>query len=236
MRLIVDADTLCFSSAAMAEGMDATQACWNVDRGLESLLARLNNFNYSLYLTGDNNFRYKIFPEYKRTRRAKANPEFLKVAKEHLVKEYGAVLSDGCEADDLCGVDQTQSALNGEDTIICSIDKDLDQIAGRHYSPAIVRLGIVVREEKEYYVSPKDGLRFFYRQMLIGDSGDGIPGAKGIGKVKAEAILKDLDTEEELLNAVRDCYSCDEEMLMNGQCLYIWREMNKMWEIPNFTE
>lgn len=221
----------------MAEGMDDTQACWNVDRGLESLLARLNSGpNYTLYLTGENNFRYGIFPEYKASRRKLQKPEHLAAAKEHLVKEYGATMSNGCEADDLCGVDQYQSNLGGEETIISSIDKDLDQVPGWHYRPALWRLGVEISPEKQYYMSPLESLRFFYYQLLVGDSGDGIKGCKGIGKVGAKRILEGLDNEKDLYEACLDCYSCEEELEMNAKVLWIWRKENGIWEKPNFTE
>lgn len=216
----------------MAEGMSDTQANWNADNAIEKLCARLNSTNYTLYLTGSNNFRYEVFPEYKLSRRNVPKPEHLQSVKEYLVKEYGAVLSDGCEADDLCGVDQIQSNLNGEETTLCSIDKDLNQIEGRHFSPSIWRNGEVIKEEQWYTISPIDALQFFYTQLLTGDATDGIPGARGIGKVKAARIMEGLTEELDMFDAVRDHYSCDAEMLMNGKLLYIWREMGGIWKPP----
>lgn len=214
--------------------MSDTQANWNADQAIEKLCATLNSTNYTLYLTGDNNFRYKVFPEYKIGRRNTPRPEHLQSVKEYLVKEYGAVLSDGCEADDLCGIDQCTAISNGEDTRISHIDKDIDMIPGLHHSPAIIRLGEVVRPERFYTVSPTEAIRFFYYQMLVGDSTDGIKGAKGIGKVNAVCILADLTEEEDLFNAVEAHYSCEEEMLLNGKLLWIMREKDKQWEIPSF--
>lgn len=214
--------------------MSNTQANWNADQAIEKLCATLNSTNYTLYLTGDNNFRYKVFPEYKIGRSNTPRPEHLQSVKEYLVKEYGAVLSDGCEADDLCGIDQCTAIVNGEDTRISHIDKDIDMIPGLHHSPAIMRLGEVVRPERYYTVSPTDAIRFFYYQMLVGDSTDGIKGAKGIGKVNAVRILADLTEEEDLFNAVEAHFSCEEEMLLNGKLLWIMREKDKQWEIPKF--
>ena len=234
MRCIIDSDTLAFASASMAEGMGVDQAYFNVNKSLEGLLARLNTSNYTLYLTGENNFRYKIFPEYKRYRRDLPRPEHLQAVKEYLKSEYQAVISDGCEADDLCGIDQCQSEKAGEETMIVSIDKDLDMVPGWHFSPAIVRLGVEVRPERQYLVSPLEAIRFFYYQLLVGDSGDGIKGVPGIGKVKAAKILEGLDNEKDLYEAVESYYSCEEELLLNGQCLWIWREENGIWQIPDW--
>lgn len=234
MRVIIDADTLAFASAAMAEEFDVTQACWNVDKGLESLLARLNNNNVTLYLTGSTNFRYSVFPEYKLSRRNVPRPKHLQSVKDYLVAEYAAITSENCEADDLCGVDQCKSEANHEETMICHIDKDIDMIPGLHFSPAINRLGVEIRPERQYVVSPTDAIRFFYTQLLTGDSTDGIKGAKGIGKVNAEKILRGLTTEKELFEAAYDYFSCEEEMLMNGQLLWIWRKPNDIWKLPVF--
>ena len=213
----------------MAEGMDETQAHWNAANSLDYLLARVNNPSFTLYLTGENNFRYQIYPEYKANRRDTPRPAHLQSVKQFLVREYQAILSDGCEADDLCGVDQCTTP---DDTFIIHIDKDLDMIPGKHFSPEINRLGKTVREEREYYVSPGDALRTFYTQLLVGDPGDNVKGAKGIGKVKAERILEGLHDETDLYEAVRDYFSCDEELVLNGQVLWIWREMNNIWKPP----
>lgn len=233
MRAIVDADTMVFASAVMAEGLDVSQAFYNVENAIERLSARLNGLPMTFYLTGSENFRYQIFPEYKLNRRNQPRPTHLQSVKEYLVEKYKAVISDGCEADDLCGIDQFQSNAMGEETILVSIDKDLDMIPGKHYRPAIWREGVEISPEREYVVSPIDAIRFFYWQLLVGDSGDGIKGAIGIGKVKATKILEGLINESDLLAVCRDYFSCDQELELNGACLWIWREPDGIWKIPN---
>lgn len=219
---------MAFAAASMAEGQGVTQALWNVDKALDGLLARLNMPSFQLYLTGDNNFRYTIYPEYK-ANRPKERPEYLKDVKQHLVNSYGAVVSDGCEADDLCGIDQCTS---DDETFIVAIDKDLDMIPGKRYSPAIMRNGQIVKDEREYYITPTDAIQFFYHQLLIGDPTDNVKGAAGIGKVKAKRILEGLTDERELFEAVQPLFSCDEELLLNAQLLWIWREPEGIWKFP----
>lgn len=233
MRAIWDADTMAYISAWLAEGQDVSQAYWNAESAIDRLSARLNGIPMTLYLTGKNNFRYKVFPEYKIGRKQMVRPTHELAVKDYLIERHAAILSDGCEADDLCGIDQYQSNQAGEETILCHIDKDLDMIPGKHYNFPIIRNGIEVRAEREYIVSPKDALYNFYYQLLVGDATDGIKGASGIGKVKAKAILNDCETENDFLDAVRSYFSCDEELLLNGQCLWIWREENGIWQIPN---
>ncbi len=68
----------------------------------------------------------------------------------------------------------------GEGDIIATIDKDLNQVPGRHYD---WNKGI------RYTVSRELGLWYFLRQMLLGDATDNIPGVPGLGEKKADALL-----------------------------------------------
>lgn len=213
----------------MAEGQSEQIACWNFNAAMDKLLADLNVPKYKMYCTGPNNFRYNVYPEYKANRGE--DPTFRAVVKQYAIEHWGAILSDGCEADDLLGIEQC--AAGEEETMIVTIDKDLNMIPGWHYTPELMRKGVLIKPAKRFLVSPTDGIRFFYYQMLVGDPTDNIKGAKGIGKTKAPGILEGLTEEKDLLEAVRDHYSCDEELLMTGQCLWIWRKQNDIWKLPS---
>lgn len=210
---------------AAASAPTSQQACFNAHDIITKLFSDLNVADYKLYLTGSNNFRYQIYPEYKAQRLKVPKPEFLEDVRQCLVRDYDAVVSDGCEADDLLGVDQTIYNEQEIPSRIVSIDKDLDQIVGNHYNP---------KHKREYIVSPRDSIRFFYYQLLVGDSADNIKGAKGIGPTKAEKILADCITEKEHYDAVEPFFSCDEELELNAQVLWIWRKMNDKWVKPEW--
>lgn len=229
MIALLDADTPAYAAAIMAEEYDEQVAKWNTNDAIEKILAQWNIKDFKLFVTGENNFRYNIYPEYKANRLRTTRPKYLEVCKQHLVTEWGAIRSDGCEADDLLGIEQTAHIAAGIESVIVSIDKDLDQIEGLHYSPEIMRKGIVTKPPRRYIVSPHDALHFFYYQLLVGDPSDGIKGASGIGKVKAEKILEGLQTKEEYYNTVINHYSCEEEMEMNAKVLYIHRISNDNW-------
>ena len=216
--LLIDSDTLAYVAAIMAEGLDESSARYNVDEMLENVLIDCNDSDYICYLTGDNNFRYKVYPEYKANRKDMVKPTYLPVARQRLIDEYNAIVSDGCEADDLVGVEHFK---RGAEPIIVSIDKDLDQYYGWHWNP---------RRKERYLVSPDDAIRFFYYQMLVGDTADNVKGVKGIGPKKAENILANCETEEEMFDTVRDLYGNDAEMLMNGKVLWLWKEENDIWK------
>lgn len=223
MLALIDSDTLCYASAAMAENDSAGIACNNVKNGLESLLRRLEPSSYELWITGTNNFRHQVYPEYKANRLNVPKPQYLHVCREYLMNVHGALMSDGCEADDMLGIIQTQQNNMGVETLISSIDKDLLMIPGWHYIPEITRKGQIVREADRRYVTPLEGLRFFYTQLITGDPTDNIKGVAGVGKVGAGKLLDSLDGERDFLQCVRDAYGCDEVMELNARCLWIQR-------------
>lgn len=202
-----------------------------MDKLIDEILIATSADSFTLYLTGPTNFRYQVFPEYKSGRINQPRPQHLPFLRKAAL-DMGAVLSEGCEADDLMSVAQCQG---DGDTVIVTLDKDLLQVPGKHYSWAISGNSGGKRWERaaiHQEVDDVQGLRFFYTQLLTGDPADGIKGASGIGKVKAAKIIEGLETNEELFNAVRPHFSCDEELEMNAACLWMWREMNGTWKLP----
>ena len=227
MQALVDGDIVAYSNAASAENDPVEVAYMRVDQMMNSILDTTNSDTFRVFLSGGNNFRHEIYPEYKANRKEMVDPKWRKLCKEYLVQEWGAEVTDGYEADDALGINQTV------DTIICTIDKDLDMIPGLHYSWPIIRGGLTVREGRIYEVSEVEGLRSFYRSLLVGDRTDNIFGVDGIGKVKAAKAIDPLETEEEMFDRVAELYQGDmDRMLVNGKCLWIMREEGKQWEFP----
>lgn len=201
-------------------------ACFEVDKLINKSIEDTECSSWEIYLTGDGNFRYEIYPEYKAHRLKTPTPQHLKDVKAHVERTWGAIVAEGCEADDLIGLRQT------EDTCICSIDKDLNQIPGKHYHPGITRLGKWIVEPHFYEVSPEQALHFFYYQLLVGDSTDNIKGAVGIGPKRAENILTGCTTEWEYYQACLPFFSCDEELLLNARCVKIGQQKGTLWVPP----
>lgn len=129
-----------------------------------------------IYLSGKKNFREDLatFAKYKGNRDKQRRPLFYQEIKDYLCNVWGAVYSDGCEADDAMGLAQEK------DTMIVSIDKDLLQIPGRHFN--------WVRDEMTT-VSIDEGIHLFYKQILTGDRTDNIVGIPGVGDKTAEKLL-----------------------------------------------
>lgn len=207
---LIDADIVAFRVAASAENEPQEIALLRIDSMMNDILSTTDS--YKAFLTGKNNFRYDINPDYKANRKDTVRPQWLDICRSYLINEYNAIVTDGYEADDALGFNQT------EDTVIFSIDKDLLMIPGHHYN-------FIKNEYRE--VSELDSLKTFYKQMLIGDTSDNIKGVAGIGKVKAAKLIDHLDNEADMFNLVADLYSNQERFLMNADCLWIMRKENE---------
>lgn len=190
------------------------------------------------------NFRYEVAKTkpYKGTRKNPKPEHFYNIA-QYLISEYDVVLSeDGLEADDMMCIEQ---ARRGDETIICSRDKDLRICPGWHFSwecgnqraigpEHTDRVGWLERIDKKVVGY---GLKFFYYQMLVGDSADNIPGLKGWGTVGAFKLLDPLKTEEELFKAVKSKYievvgkdTAKEYFMEQGRLLWMVQEKGKGFE------
>jgi DNA polymerase-1 len=191
------------------------------------------------------NFRYDVAKTkpYKGTRNNPKPFHFYNILAD-LLANYKCVISgDGLEADDMMSIEQYR---RGVDTIICSRDKDLRICPGWHYSwecgkqraigPVFTdKIGWLEKRENDVLGY---GLSFFYYQMLVGDTADNIPGLPKFGKVKAFDLLKDLKTEQELFQIVRDLYkeslgeSSKEYFMEQANLLWIYQEKGVPYQLP----
>lgn len=219
MIALIDQDLLCYRCAASAENEEVDIAIQRLNDLLDQILTKVGATEYRAFLTGGNNFRKAIYPEYK-ANRTQPKPKWLKALREYSIERLGAELApDGVEADDALGFYQT------DETIICSLDKDLLQIPGRHFQWAISGPNW---EKPDRFIeqTPLEGLRLFYQQCLKGDVSDNIKGIANIGEKKAAKLLAKCTTEQEMFDVVREQYGNDDEFLMNARCLYILRSFD----------
>jgi hypothetical protein len=182
---------------------------------------RLKCDDYRAWITGKTNFRFEVATTvpYKGNRKDAPKPRHYDALRKHLMK-LGAKMSENEEADDSVGIASTEGNY-----WIVHVDKDLDQLPGWHYNPV---------KDEEYYVTEFEGLYSFYKQILTGDRVDNIEGIRGIGPVKADKILKDCTTEEELYAACIKAYDGNtDRVLENGKLLWLRREPNQMWQPPS---
>lgn len=220
MLALIDGDIVCFRAAFSAEDeSEPFIACARASTMVEEIIAATGASEYRVFLSGQDNFRYRVYPEYKANRLDAKRPKWEQQVKTFLELDWNAEWSKGCEADDLLGMYQT------DNTVICTIDKDLDNVPGLHYN--------FVKKEL-YNVTTEESTRNFYYQLLVGDTADGIKGVPGIGPKKASRILDSCESEREMFTACREAYGNDDELEMNAKVLWIWHKEGDIWEWPNF--
>ena len=161
------------------------------------------------YLTGSGNFREAeaTLRPYKGTRDPTHKPKYYKELKQYMIDVLGARVIHGEEADD--ALTQTQHAHPDDSTVIVTIDKDLDQVPGWHYN---------WRKDSLYYVTPEEGDKWFWKQMLIGDASDNIPGINKIGPKTADKLITTADNAVNR-KLVRELY--DKQYGVNSEAAFL---------------
>ena len=150
--------------------------------------------------------------------------------REYMKKNYNVVVSEDEEADDVVGYSHYAMWLRDpESSIIATVDKDIDMIPGMHYN--------FIKEES-YYMTPEASDRFFWKQLLMGDATDNIPGIPGCGPAKAEKLLDGVELDcmydvirEEYVRAYPD--DPIGALIENARLLWIRRHPNEWWQPPN---
>lgn len=248
MRALIDADIIVYNIGYASELDPVESAYERVDGFITNIILATGATDYICYLSdsSENSFRHQIYPEYKANRK-QPKPTWYNEIKEYLILNHDAKVAYGMEADDAMGIAQSKEIERYKntpewyeypeedmsdylDTIISTIDKDLDMVPGKHYSWPIMRKGEVVREGRIYTVNYDEGLRKFWHQVIKGDATDNIFGIMGMGDKKAEKFMADIPTEE-LHDEIRSLYGDDERFYMNCNLLWIMRK-----EGETFTE
>lgn len=228
-KVLIDGDIIAYRAAFATQDMSPKDAEAKVDELVGYVLSETIDLpfpteeEFEVFLTGQGNFRYDIAKshEYKGNRKSGEKPINLPAARQRLEDKYGAVVSEGEEADDLIS---KRAAELGYNCVVASIDKDMLQLPCWHFNFG--------RGEWKQ-VDEFEGLKFFYGQILTGDSADNIVGLHRVGPVKAEKILKDCDTEDDLWEAVLKAYDGDlERVVENARLLWLRRRNEELWEPP----
>lgn len=151
--------------------------------------------NKTLLLTkGGNCFRTHraMLKKYKGNRDNLVKPPYYNELREYLTEKYGALTYYKFEADDMACMAMEKANASGDvQAILAAIDKDLEQQAGRHINPNKKAEGV-------YVVDDFTGAYSFYKQMLMGDVADNIPGLPRIGDKTAVKILAECKTIHDL--------------------------------------
>lgn len=173
----------------------------SVKKLIESILEDTGATDCRIFLSGKDNFREEVAvtKPYKGNRDDLHKPLHYQEIRDYLINVWQAEVVEGMEADDMMGIVQTHNMehVDEYDTIICTLDKDLRMIYGRHYN---------WRTKMTEFIDESTANYNFYKQLLMGDPTDNIQGVPKIGEKTAEKILAGCTDEKEMLDAVLDAY------------------------------
>jgi len=189
----------------------------SVKRTLEYTVKQTGADKIIIYLSGSKNFRTSIAKqrEYKGNRKGFIKPLLYDNITEYLVTRFKAVTTNGYEADDAMSIRAMELLELGYDPIIATADKDLKQVPVKNYNlmgGELIDVGadpfgdLTLKFVGSSAQLKGYGSKFFYAQMLTGDTVDNIAGCAGIGSKRAFDLLSVCETEEECQKAVEDIY------------------------------
>lgn len=244
--LVMDGDASCYEAATTVAKLDTA-----LRRVQEKILA-------AMYLTQSPAARVHITPEgsykagrhlyvgaqpYQANRDPNAKPSLLapirKELKGYIESKYPEITiieNLQLQADDGIIIDSYNLK---QDVVVWSPDKDLRVTPASYYeiSTGVIdtipnRFGyITIGSTETGNNKPKGhGTKFFWWQMLMGDTADNIKGlrsykGKSIGAVRAYNLIKDITDEQECANFVLECYkSIDQNPLPEGSLLWLLRD------------
>lgn len=235
MKALIDGDIVVHRCGYVSDGDPLGIAKARTDEMIELILADVKANEYQIWLSDshDNNFRKILWQDYK-ANRVQPRPVHYQALKDYLFDEWEANLALGMEADDSLGIEQDKETNT---TVICSIDKDLLQIPGKHYN-------FVKKEASTSTVH--GGLVYFYTQLVMGDRSDNIGGFDGTMRqslpkflVPMVANLTACKNERQMFDLVSDLYNSEmaipnnyERLLLNGKLMWIRRQENEVWTPP----
>jgi len=207
---------------------------WKVlQKDLQTLLDEVYCTEFIMAVKGNDNYRNAMYPDYKLNRHKDPNKQnvFVPTLRKLLVMEDLAVEAHGFEADDLIRIWAEQCKLHNIDYIICSIDKDLKCIPGKHWG---------MKKKQMEVVSEEAALKHYYYQLLKGDSTDNIPGVPGVGEKTAVKLLATLNTEQEYQECVVEQYMLvygddwEQWLLFNGKMIHLMKDPNDYFTIRDW--
>ena len=198
--VLIDADSIYFRASYKLKKNEVRKVIDDIMRDIEgkSFMATPR-----VAVKGKGNFRKDLYPAYKGNRNREyeeAHRAALNYGYEYMVEKYDGVPADGMEADDLVCIWAYEARELEIPYLIAGIDKDLKQIPGDHYNFGKQEFDHVTDDRANYNLM---------LQCLTGDSGDNIPGLRGIGPKKAAALLAGATSDSARWDIVRNAWGVD---------------------------
>lgn len=184
MKLLIDGDVVVYRAGFACEGESLANNIQSTKMVLNNILLQHRHSSYKVYLTSTDgsNFRYDVAKSkpYKGQRTGR-KPKYYNEIRNYLIETHLADVSYGIEADDAIAIEHTRICNKDPNLVmICSDDKDYDQLPGWYYN---------IRTKIKKYKEEDEANYSFCMQWLMGDTADNIPGVPGVGPKRAEKIL-----------------------------------------------
>jgi DNA polymerase I len=184
---IIDADSFIYIVAwRHKETIDPKLVLKELDDLMVQVIENTEATHYLGVFSPKKTFRNALTDTYKANR--PPTPEWVTKWKQtiidYCISEYGFVVAEDHEADDVLSI------MQGDDVVLCHIDKDINQVPGDHYNYKHAWSDDEQVKKGAFYNVSKTAAEYnFWYQVLAGDSTDGIKGARKIGPVNAAKIL-----------------------------------------------
>ena len=233
---LIDADLLLYKFGFVNETEydwgDVTSKTYDVDnaiKGINRFVKRIKRLtstpNAILCLSSTNpNFRYDILSTYKQNRKDQNKPDMLHHLRYFMEQEYKTKSKPSLEADDVMGILAT---LKPEKYVICTIDKDLKTVPANYFNWD--------KSDEIKGISTEEANRFFFKQVLMGDSTDGYSGCPQIGDKRSDKILNAMDGDDDYWEVIVDTYESkgltEEDALQQARVARILRAED--WDLEN---
>lgn len=194
---LIDGDILAYQAAVVSEKeTDWGDGLWTLhayeeegmaafETSLNGILNKLETESFIIAFSDPaHNWRKDVLPTYKGNRAKTRKPMLLKFLREWANDRFVCKTMDTLEGDDVLGIMATGTPGA---YVICTIDKDLKTIPGKHYNFGTGEVFEIDQDTADYW---------HMIQTLTGDVTDGYAGCKGIGIKTAEKLLLDVSSHD----------------------------------------
>lgn len=242
---LIDGDILAYQAAVVSEKeTDWGEGLWTLhaweeegmaafETTLNGILNKLETESFIIAFSDPaHNWRKDVLPTYKGNRAKTRKPMLLKFLRGWANDRFVCKTMDTLEGDDILGMMATG---NPGAYVICTIDKDLKTIPGKHYNFGTGEIFEIDQDTADYW---------HMIQTLTGDVTDGYAGCKGIGIKTAEKLLLDVSSHDRwsvVVKAYEKAGLGEEEALTQARVARILRASDydepnkkvKLWTPPD---
>jgi 5'-3' exonuclease len=163
------------------------------------------------------NWRNILYPEYKANRRVDDDNQEKKAFFEKFREQRKRIITllelfpvqqlwvKGFEADDIAGHICSQRENADTKTTLVSNDDDWSQLVSERVTHLLPKKGRKLQSGNfQEHMGLKNGLEFTKYKALVGDAGDNVPGADGIGDVSARNYLNGITIRGDRLKTIEN--------------------------------